>query len=299
MRRKGQMDGTGAQTPWQRLGSKFTLGLRPRTEADWLPYDDAFGNKDTRTRQLAQKADLLDSRRDEVFACDGSHLAACTEVRNMVAAHLDSHHPATPPAAFPAGMHPLEQAARVVPEDLLILAPRVRGPDADVLDWVLVAAALAFPAHWVLAEKMGRPLAGIHEPVPHYGERLERPMDRFFTAMKTGPISHRWNWSVVTTDHLFTPHRMRRMPLPENAGLGEIFLRMESQTLRKLPESGAILFTIRTYVLPLSHWAGQEGAIESLVDMLADMTPQMRAYKGVEMYEDALRAAVAKPAKPA
>ena len=33
--------------------------------------------------------------------------------------------------------------------------------------------------------------------------------------------------------------------------------------------------------------------------MLADMTPQMRAYKGVEMYEDALRAAVAKPAKPA
>ena len=289
------MDGQHAQTPWQRLGSKFTLGLRPRTEAEWLPFDDAFGNSSTRADQLAQKSTLLDTKRDEVFACDGANLAACGEVRDMVMAHLDSHHPATTSPAPAAGMHPLEQAARAVPEDLLILAPRERGPESDVLDWVLVAAALAFPAHWVLAEKMGRPLAGIHEPVPHYGERLERPMDRFFTAMKIGPISHRWNWSVVTTDKLFTPHRMRRVPLPENAGLNEIFLRMESQTLRKLPLSGAILFTIRTYVLPLSRWAGEDGAIESLVEMLAGMTPQMRAYKGVEMYEDALRATIAKP----
>ena len=171
---------------------------------------------------------------------------------------------------------------------------RDRAPYAAVLDWVLVSAALAFPAHWVLAEKMGRPLAGIHEPVPHYEERLEQPMDRFFTAMKVGPISHRWNWSVVTTDQLFTPHRMRRMPLAENTGLDQIFLRMESQTLRKLPLSGHILFTIRTHVLPLSRWAEQDGAIGSLVEMLDEMSPQTRAYKGVPMYEDALRAFVAR-----
>ena len=40
-------------------------------------------------------------------------------------------------------LHPLERAARMVPEDLLLLAPRPRH-DADGLkDWVLVAAALA------------------------------------------------------------------------------------------------------------------------------------------------------------
>lgn len=295
------MDGPSAQTPWQRLGNKFTLGLRPRAEADWLPYDDAFANSSTRAEQLAQKADLFANRRDDVFACDGTSLNACAEVQDMVTAHLGTHHRGRSSgevaalAAHPE-RHPLEQAARAVPEDLLVLAPRERAADEDVLDWVLVAAALAFPAHWVLAEKMGRPLAGIHEPVPHYGERLERPMDRFFTAMQVGPISHRWNWSVVTTDSLFTPHRMRRTPLASNASLDEIFLRMESQTLRKLPRSGAILFTIRTYVLPLSHWAGQDGAIASLVEMLDDMTPQMRTYKGVGLYEDALRAAIAKPA---
>ena len=288
------MDGTGAQTPWQRLGSKFTLGLRPRTEADWLPFDDAFDNAfdngRRRRHQLAEKARLFDHRHGDVFAHDPTSLAACVEVRDMVAGHLGRYHPGGAMPSCPDTMHPLEQAARAVPEDLLVLAPRERDRDAEILDWVLVAAALAFPAHWVLAEKMGRPLAGIHEPVPHYGERLEQPMDRFFTMMKVGPISHRWNWSVVTTDRLFTPHRMRRAPLAPDAGLDEIFLRMESQTLRKLPLTGAILFTIRTYVLPLSRWADQDGAIESLVDMLAQMTPQMRAYKGVEMYEDALRA---------
>ena len=205
----------------------------------------------------------------------------------MVSATLDDDSRPDPGRDGP--MHPLETAARMVPEDLLLLAPRRRDGDSDILDWVLVAAALAFPAHWVLAEKMGRPLAGIHEPVPHYGELLERPMDRFFSNMEVGPISHRWNWSVVTTDRLFTPHRMRRTPLAPGAGIDEIFLRMESQTLRKLARTGHVLFTIRTYVEPLSRWAGIPGALDSLVEMLDGMTPQMRDYKGVDLYEDALK----------
>ena len=40
-RKAGQKVG---QTPWERLGNKFTLGLRTRTEAEWLPFDDAFGD---------------------------------------------------------------------------------------------------------------------------------------------------------------------------------------------------------------------------------------------------------------
>ena len=286
------MDGQADQTPWQRLGNKFTLGLRTRAEADWLPYGDAFGDSGRRADQLAKKAFLFETRRDEVFATLDGSADGCAEVLEMVTGHIASHHD-NAPVLPPAGHHPLETAARLVPEDLLLLAPRPRDSDDGLLDWVLVAAALAFPAHWVLAEKMGRPLAGIHEPVPHYGERLEAPMDRFFTNMKVGPISHRWNWSVMTSNRLFTPHRMRRAPLPPGAGIDEIFIRMESQTLRKLPDSGMVLFTIRTYAEPLSRWAAMPGAVSSLLDMLDGMTPQMRAYKGFALYEDALRSFVA------
>ena len=280
------------QTPWERLGNKFTLGLRTRSESEWLPFEDAFGNAGRRRDQMTERAWLFDNRHGETFAAlDGSEDAGA-EVRDMVMAHLADYHGSTPdlPAA---AMHPLEAAARLVPEDLLLLKSRPRDADDGLLDWTLAAAALAFPAHWVLAEKMGRPLAGIHEPVPHYGERLETPMDRFFTNMQVGPISHRWNWSVMTSHRLFTPHRSRRTPLAPGAGIDELFIRMESQTLRKLPRSGMILFTIRTYAEPLTRWAAMPGAVASLLDLLDGMTPQMRGYKGFAMYEDALRNFVA------
>ena len=280
-------------TPWQRLGNRFTLGLRARAEADWLREPDAFADTGRRADQIAEKAWLLDNRRAEVFAAFPEGLQASRETLDMVTAALDA-----PQAEADASLHPLEQAARMVPEDLLLLAPRPRNGNDDSLDWVLVAAVLAFPAHWVLAEKMGRPLAGIHQPVPHYEELLERPMDRFFTSMKVGPVSHRWNWSVVTTDRLFTPHRMRRTPLAPGAGIDEIFIRMESQTLRKLAMTGHVLFTIRTYVEPLSRWAGIPGALDTLVDMLDGMTPQMRDYKGVDLFEAALKAHLRPAGRP-
>ena len=280
-----------ADTPWQRLGNRFTLGLRACPADQWLALADAFGDDGRAADQLRQKAELLDSRHSDVFAHRPDGDAASTETLRMVEDQLRLQQRPTPELA--EVLHPLERAARMVPEDLLLLAPRPRH-DADGLkDWVLVAAALAFPAHWVLAEKMGRPLAGIHEPVPHYGEILETPMDRFFTTMKVGPISQRWNWSVMTENKLFTPHRARRTPLAADAGIDEIFIRMEHQTLRKLGDSGCILFTIRTYIEPLTRWASMPGAAQSLADSLAGMTPQMRDYKGVAMFEEALLAHLA------
>ena len=289
----GQTDQKTGETPWERLGNKFTLGLRTRTEAEWLPFDDAFGDAGRRQDQMAERDWLFDNRHDDTFAALQGSEDAGAEVLDMVIAHLAEHHGSAPEVTS-ADKHPLETAARMVPEDLLLLKPRHRKDDEALLDWTLEAAALAFPAHWVLAEKMGRPLAGIHEPVPHYGERLETPMDRFFTNMKVGPISHRWNWSVMTSHKLFTPHRSRRTPLAPGAGIDEIFIRMESQTLRKLPRSGMILFTIRTYAEPLSRWAAMPGAVVSLLELLDGMTPEMRDYKGFAMYENALRAFVAR-----
>ena len=289
----GQLDQKTYQTPWERLGNKFTLGLRTRTEADWLPFDDAFGDAERRGEQMMEREWLFDNRHDETFnALKGSEEAGA-EVREMVIAHLAAYH-GTVHKEPKHGMHPLEATARMVPEDLLLLKPLPRKDDNALLDWTLLAAAVAFPAHWVLAEKMGRPLASIHEPVPHYAERLETPMDRFFTNMKVGPISHRWNWSVMTSHRLFTPHRSRRTALAPGAGIDEIFIRMESQTLRKLPQTGMILFTIRTYAEPLSQWASMPGAVASLLEMLDGMTPEMRDYKGFALYEDALRTFVAR-----
>ena len=211
----------------------------------------------------------------------------------MVVDNLVKFHPGAPPVPR-RDLHPLEAAARLIPEDLLLLAPRPRQTaDTQFLDWVLVAAALRFPAHWRLADKMDKPLAAIHEPVPHYGAVLETPMDRFFTNMKIGPISHRWNWTVVTSPELFTPDRAHNPPVRIAEGIDRLRVRMESQTLRKLPESGQILFTIRTYVEPVLNWADNGSALTDLAAMTAAMSDQLRDYKGVNRYEAALQAYIA------
>lgn len=280
------------QAPWQKLGFKLKLGLRARDEADWLPYDDLFDDHAARDSQLDCKAQLLGDRHNEVFAALPESEPAGREVLAMVRAHLQQFHDTSlPDLPADAGLHPLDAAARLVPEDLLLLEPRRRanGGAGGDFDWCLVAASLCFPAHWVLAEKMNKPLAAIHAPVPDYRERLETPMDRFFTNMKIGPISSRMNWSLQLGNELFSPHRSTRKAAMGDLANEDMCLRMENQTLRKLPETGLVLFTIRTHMVPMIRWQSTPGAIAALLDMLDQMSEAARNYKGAHLYRDALQ----------
>ena len=47
------------------------------------------------------------------------------------------------------------------------------------------AAALCFPSRWRLQNKIGKPLSAVHAPVPHYADRLARPVDRFMRHIKS------------------------------------------------------------------------------------------------------------------
>ena len=49
----------------------------------------------------------------------------------------------------------------------------------------------ALPSRWRLHEKLGKPLALVHGPVPFYGERLATPVDRFMARGKPGQIASR------------------------------------------------------------------------------------------------------------
>ncbi|MDA8872698.1 DUF3445 domain-containing protein [Alphaproteobacteria bacterium] len=280
---------TDERAPWQRLGYKLKLGLRARSEAEWLPSDDIFGNDLTRAEQIALKARLLAKHHQDVFSAMPNTMTAGDEVLAMVRQHLKTYHNACM-ATSDSGVHPLDMAARLIPEDLLLLAPfqDVAVNDTDATKWHLVAASLCFPAHWVLAEKMGKPLAAIHDPVPHYDERLAAPVDRFFNKMTVGPISSRMNWSLQIGKDLFTPHRAARKAVSGDIDNDELCLRLEIQTLRKLPQTGLVLFTIRTHIEPVSRWNHIPNAIDDLAQMLKDMSVQAQSYKGASLYEDAL-----------
>ena len=128
---------------------------------------------------------------------------------------------------------PLELAGRLVQEDLCLMQRGEAG-------YRLVAAVLCFPAHWRLSDKLGRPLEAIHGPVPGFGERLAATVDRFFASIQVARPVWRVNWSLVDTPDLFLPPEHRGHPTPisaERAG-AELWLRVERQTLRRLPALG-------------------------------------------------------------
>ena len=211
-------------SPWLRMGVS-----RVDRSAWLLPPDD---------EQLARRRDLLDSRRDEVLAVTDAAIPAVEELAVVVANHLDLDDDAFV-------WDPLDQIGRALCEDFCLMVD-VEG------DLRLGAAVLCFPAYWRLSEKLGRSLAGLHEPVPGYRDDLESRVGTFMSRLGDDVIYARRNWSIHWTDELFVPTRPEapRLRLTEAGSVA--FMRSERQTLRRLPETRAIAFTIRTQQAPLS-----------------------------------------------
>lgn len=140
-------------------------------------------------------------------------------------------------------------AAVAVWEDLCVLTPA-----ADGL-YRLTAAAVAFPTDWRIEDKLGLALTAVHAPIHGYAEQLASGVDHFMATLPVGPIYGRANRFVVDSDawrYLPTGDPATRFGHVTSANAGDtLFVRCERQTLRRLPDSHAILFTIGVQVAPL------------------------------------------------
>jgi hypothetical protein len=142
-----------------------------------------------------------------------------------------------------------------VQEDLVLMR---RGGEG----WRICAASLSFPSSWSLGEKFGKPLREIHRPVPHFGPgtRSDDLIERMFDKLQ-GQLVERFNWSLQPDADLYKPlSSMQRDDRAEKAvsrfpgidAAAVAFIRVERQTVRKLPASGDILFTIRIHLDPMA-----------------------------------------------
>jgi hypothetical protein len=265
--------------PW-----RLAVGLHALDPALWLER-----GPDVRA-QIERRRQLLEERPGEVSDSLPEALPAAREAAAMVLAHLAAHDPDA--LAGPAGAvadrsqprfdaaasaeRPLEGAGRLVAEDLCLL-------EAGAGGYRLTAGMVCFPSHWSLRQKLGHPLSVIHEPVPGFAERLGRAVDRFFRGIAVERPVWRANWSLVDTDELFLPpaHRGTASGFdPERPG-ETLWLRVERQTLRRLPATRAVLFTIRTHVEPLHEAVAAPGAAAALAARLRELPEPMARYKGL------------------
>jgi ribosomal protein S18 acetylase RimI-like enzyme len=239
--------------PW------LAMGLARVPEAEWLVLDGE------RPAELAERRRLLAERHDEVFAALPGTEAAGAEVLGLVTAWLAARGHDEAPLD---GVHPLEAAGRLVQEDLVLMVER----DGDLH---LDAACLCFPSHWRLADKLGRPTGTVHQPVPGYQDELAARVDRFLTRLRPGVVTARRNWSVHESPALFAP-----VPAPPVPG-ADLWLRSERQTLRRLADSGAVLFTIRVQQAPFVSLAHRPDVARRLAARLRAQPSAFTDYQGL------------------
>ena len=278
--------------PFEAGPYRMAMGLTTVPDAAWFEIDALYPS------EMAERRRLLAEHHHEVFAALPGTESACQETLALISDNLTRSFPTwfsrdgerltnhltseTWDLSAPAH-HPLELAGRLVQEDLCIIQ-----------DGAFRAAVLCFPTRWRLHEKLGRPLADVHGAVPFYPDRLARPVDRFLGAIRDGHIAQRVNWSVVDNGALFQPTGKWREAhnaaiTADNAGEA-LFLRSERQTLRRLPDSGTVLFGIRVHSYPLRTIVSTPEIAARLASAVRALPREMLHYKSMLTIEGALLA---------
>jgi hypothetical protein len=259
--------------PLDARGWRLAMGLRPLDLSQWLELDEY------RDEELALKTSLLADHRDEVVALQPEGDDASQELLEEIRTFLATNEPRRA-LATESDDHPLIEAARLVQEDLCVLVK----DDA----WRLRAACVCFPSRWDLSTKIGTTLNDIHAPVPGYDVALAHPTNAFFDRLTPERSFWRLNWTLLDSPDLFQPLSTRRAPRTD---VTDWYFRVERQTLRQLPRTRSIIFTIRTYVTPARLLdQTRDDFRTSLLHALESAPPEMLDYKGWVGVAERLRA---------
>lgn len=154
---------------------------------------------------------------------------------------------------------PLRYIGAQVQDDLVLLDQREGDLFAD-------AGLVTFAADWSLAFDIGMSFLEVHGPVPRVHENsVINRAHQFLMRLQPGDAYRRTNWTMTVDHKLDTSTetypewgRDRRLVLADGEAelARRLHLRVEVQHLIRLAESGAVLFLIRSYLLPCPNSPG-------------------------------------------
>jgi len=242
--------------PKARGGGQLRMGLTKLAESEWLqPAPDPIARR-AAFASFPEGIQLTDEA-----AAPGAELAEILGIEGGLPEAAHAHH-----------------------EDMCLLTRR----DGEE-QYRLVGAAVAWPSDWTPADKLELPLRALHAPIQGYEEQLASGVDRFMAKLKPGAIYGRANWFIAATDDMrwvaAPPEAAFAHVTPQNAG-STLFVRSERQTLRRLPRTGAIVFTIGIYVAPLAQLSPAN--IRRLADATRSLLDGEGERRGTGAYAHAL-----------
>lgn len=252
----------------------LAMGLSPLADAPWIETDDDW------LRYHRHKLHQRREFQEEAYRAQPHSLAAQRELAGMLLRHLLQEQkdlyrlgggnleflPHATRLALDSD-EPLWNCSLWVADDLVIM-------QRQGSHYCLSAASLCSPSGWRLGDRFGRPMAEIHSPIPGFQENLTPSVNRFFEHLKVERPVVRYNWSLQAGDGLD-----QRQPAATAVDAATpLYYRTERQSLRRLPRTGAIAFTIRVYLHPLERLPPT--ALKALFRAVEDTPPALARYKG-------------------
>ncbi|KAL6715178.1 hypothetical protein ACLMJK_007442 [Lecanora helva] len=285
----------------------ITMGLRTMQWDDWIELDNHY------LRFHADKARRIKEREEKCCHTAPEAMDGAIELLEELCDYLPRRYP-TLFRATPTGIHnlatnetfnitqrplpedPMTTSARLIQDDLAIMFEK---PDGQ---YYLLAGAILLAGFWRLSDKLGMPLSEIHTSgdVPGFKSKLEKGMMNFFRRVQPqNPVlrnnyflqvddSLPWSTSIGSEDADETSEAIGWNTAEKNKAIEHHYFRSERQSLRRLPRSGGVVFTIRTYFEPVTKIVKEPGVPGRLASAVRSWGDDVAKYKGRERYGDVL-----------
>ena len=187
-------------------------------------------------------------------------------------------------------LEPLDWAGRQVQEDLVILS---NDNSAS-----LIAGQLCFANGWSLDDKFNQPFLTIHAPAPTLIAPTMQTAQKLMEKIQYSKPVWRCSWNFKIWNGLDLSSRYNAayneelkqvapQLTPENIG-SLMYLRIERQTVSRLPRSGCVLFGIHLYQNKLDDEKMDKQQAQNMRDVLLTTPKEMMDYKTITLFKDAL-----------
>jgi len=278
--------------PYLSSETLFQIGTRPMEPAQWLAIGPDHGPF------LREKRARLRANPLPFYRTMPGSLPAQIELRDRIVAHVLAQHAEVFSMADgrladrldgmaheldSPGVEPLAVISQFLEEDFILLQ-QVDGQDQ------ITAASNAYSSSGRIVSSVGRSIPWAHKFVPTLNDQLGSRIDRVLGNIKVDAPVERFNWLLTPiASRLFPedPHAANTAAVDAiNAALandpgraGEIlWIRVERQTLLRLPESGALAFSIYTYSDPLSSIAGDRESLAAMHSLIGSYSEDRMNY---------------------
>lgn len=247
---------------------RHRMGTKSLDTAQWLPSDEETAPT------IAMKRELLRLRRNEVVGMADGGSDAAEEAATLIAGFCG-----TPVQG--RGIDALVEASLLVADDVVVMQPVGAEPQL-----VVVAGVVCSPSRWSIQTKLNSNIMAVHVPVPQYADHVGKAVDTTLSRLRVDQPMVRSNWTIEDHCALFQPVAPKG-PLVQD--ITQLWIRMERQTLRSLPQTGGSMFTIRTYQQPITEYVARGKDVASTLYSLVKRLPDdVAKYKSMLHYRDAL-----------